>query len=168
LRSKKSPTTRSLSRDRRNPVPSVAKISQRVIGLHALLFHEDHFWIAQIVEYSLATCAKDRDALLAELERFLTVQVVGTIEAGYEPFVTLPPPSEFFSRLFDQISERSVLQFQTPVSISLTVELAWVDDPALVAELETQRDRQWLAPEKLIRECPLGENTDDAQDDRKT
>lgn len=96
--------------------------------LHALLFREGKFWIAQVLEHDLATAATRREALLSELVRFLTVQVVGTVEAGFAPFASLPTAPAHLRHVFEQIPLREPLTIETPVAIMLMVEAAWLDD----------------------------------------
>ena len=75
--------------------------------LHAVVFQEGDWWIAQILEHNLATAARGLEAIPAELERFLTVQIVGSLEAGIEPFEDLPRAPQRFWDLYEQAAGRS-------------------------------------------------------------
>ena len=60
--------------------------------------------VAQVLEYNLATAAKSLEAIPAELERFLTVQIVGSLESGMEPFEDLPRAPQRFWDLYEDSS----------------------------------------------------------------
>ena len=76
-------------------------------SLHAVIFRDGDWWVAQVLEYNLATAAKSLEALPAELERFLTVQIVGSLESGVEPFEDLPKAPQRYWDLYKQSSVRS-------------------------------------------------------------
>jgi hypothetical protein len=74
------------------------------IMIRALLYRSKSspWWIAQCLEYDLATAAKRLEDLPAELERFLTGQIAASLELGIEPFAGLPPaPKRFWQRYED-------------------------------------------------------------------
>jgi hypothetical protein len=70
--------------------------------LHAVVFQDGDWWVAQILEHNLATAARELQAIPSELERFLTVQIVGSLEAGVEPFGDLPRAPQRFWDLYEQ------------------------------------------------------------------
>jgi len=72
--------------------------------LHAIVYFEDGWWIAQILEHDLATAARDLQDLPSELERFLQVQIAGSLEAGLKPFQDLPRAPERFWRMYERHS----------------------------------------------------------------
>jgi len=76
-------------------------------SLHAVVFRDGDWWVAQILEYNLATAAKSLEAIPTELERFLTVQIVGSLESGLEPFEDLPKAPQRFWDLYEQSAVRS-------------------------------------------------------------
>lgn len=84
------------------------------ITIRALLYRSETspWWIAQCLEYDLATAAKRLEDLPAELERFLSVQIAGSLEIGVEPFAGLPPaPRRFWKRYEEaQQNPRSALE----------------------------------------------------------
>jgi hypothetical protein len=45
--------------------------------LNAVVFQDGDWWVAQILEHNLVTAARGLEAIPAELERFLAVQIVG-------------------------------------------------------------------------------------------
>jgi hypothetical protein len=97
-------------------------------NLHAVLFPEGGWWIAQVVEYNLATAARRLEDLPDELERFLTVQIVGTFEAGVEPFCDLPAAPVRFRDLYAEAArsvepERRLLRLPAEVPIRASVEM---------------------------------------------
>jgi len=82
------------------------------ITIRALLFQSGQWWIAQCLEYDLATAAKRLEDLPAELERFLTVQIAGSLEIGVEPFEGIPPAPRRFWRRHEEAQQnpRSALE----------------------------------------------------------
>ena len=76
-------------------------------SLRAVIFRDGDWWVAQLLEYNLATAARSLEAIPAELERFLTVQIVGSLEAGVEPFEDLPKAPQRFWDLYEQSSAQS-------------------------------------------------------------
>ena len=75
--------------------------------LHAVVFREGDWWVAQVLEYNLATAARSLEAIPAELERFLTVQIVGSLECGVEPFEDLPKAPQRFWALHEKAGARA-------------------------------------------------------------
>jgi len=73
--------------------------------LRVIVFREGDWWVAQILEHNLATAARSLDLIPAELERFLAVQIVGSLESGIKPFEDLPPAPKRFWDLYDQAAE---------------------------------------------------------------
>ena len=70
--------------------------------LHAVVYQEDGWWIARFLEHSLATACRTLEEIPAELERFLTVQIVASLESGVEPFQDLPRAPQRFWDLYEQ------------------------------------------------------------------
>ena len=69
--------------------------------LRAVVYFEAGWWIAQLLEHDLATAARSLEDLPSEIERFLKVQIVGSREAGIEPFQDLPRAPERFWRMYE-------------------------------------------------------------------
>jgi hypothetical protein len=71
--------------------------------VHAVLFEDRDWWVAQCLEHNLTASAKDPRDLHKKLETVLKVQIEADREAGVEPFSALPPgPSPFL----DSVPER--------------------------------------------------------------
>lgn len=88
-----------------------------VYELRAVVFREDGWWIAQILEYCLATACRTLEEIPAELERFLTGQIVASLESGIEPFKDLPPAPQRFWDLYERSSpegRHEIRRFRLP------------------------------------------------------
>ena len=79
------------------------------ITIRVLLYRSETspWWIAQCLEYDLATAAKRLEDLPAELERFLTGQITASLEAGIEPFEGLPAAPKRFWRRYEEARHSS-------------------------------------------------------------
>jgi hypothetical protein len=94
--------------------------------LHAVVFRDGDWWVAQILEYNLATAARSLDAIPAELERFLTVQIAGSWENGLQPFEDLPKAPQRFWDLYERSAVRAPHErrsFQLPDAFQTTASI---------------------------------------------
>lgn len=73
-------------------------MSSRVV--HAVLFEDRGWWVAQCLEHNLTASSKDPLELSKKLETVLRVQIEADLEAGKPPFSTLPPAPRRFWKLF--------------------------------------------------------------------
>jgi hypothetical protein len=65
--------------------------------IHAVVFREGGWWIAQCIEHDLVGLARTREALPDALCRQLQTQIEIDLEAGEEPFANLPAaPARFW------------------------------------------------------------------------
>ena len=70
--------------------------------VHAVLFEDRGWWVAQCLEHNLTASSKDPLELPKKLETVLRVQIEADLEAGKAPFSTLPPAPRRFWKLFEQ------------------------------------------------------------------
>ena len=68
--------------------------------LHAVLFEDRGWWVAQCLEHNLTASSKNPRELLQKLERVLKVQIEADLEAGKPPFSALPGAPRRFWTLF--------------------------------------------------------------------
>jgi hypothetical protein len=73
-------------------------MSSRVV--HAVVFEDRGWWVAQCLEHNLTASSKDPLELPKKLETVLRVQIEADLEAGKPPFSTLPPAPRRFWKLF--------------------------------------------------------------------
>lgn len=65
--------------------------------VRAIAFRRRGWWIAQCLDYSLATQTKTLEDLPSELHRLLSVQVAASLARGVEPFAGfLPAPRRYW------------------------------------------------------------------------
>ena len=75
-------------------------------GIRAVFFRDQQWWIAQCLEYDIATCATTLPDLNLELERLLQGHLVVATEHGVQPFAGLPPAPKRFWKLFESARAR--------------------------------------------------------------
>ena len=68
--------------------------------LHAVVFEDRGWWVAQCLEHNLAASSKDPRELRHKLETVLKGQIEADLEAGKVPFSTLPSAPRRFWTLF--------------------------------------------------------------------
>lgn len=68
--------------------------------VHAVLFEDRGWWVAQCLEHNLTASSKNPLTLPKKLETVLKVQIEADLEAGKVPFSTLPPTPSRFWMLF--------------------------------------------------------------------
>lgn len=71
------------------------------LRIRAVLFEEEGWWVAQCLEYNVATQAKSLEDLRYELERILLGHLVVSAENATEPFQNLPPAPQRFWRMYE-------------------------------------------------------------------
>jgi hypothetical protein len=74
-------------------------MSSRVV--HAVVFEDRGWWVAQCLEHNLTASSKDPLELPKKLETVLRVQIEADLEAGKPPFSTLPPAPRRFWKLLE-------------------------------------------------------------------
>lgn len=68
--------------------------------LHAVLFEDRGWWVAQCLEHNLTASSKNPRELHKKLETVLKGQIEADLEAGKVPFSSLPPAPRRFWTLF--------------------------------------------------------------------
>jgi hypothetical protein len=91
--------------------------------LHAVVFEDRGWWVAQCLEHNLTASSKNPLDLRAKLENVLKVQMEADREAGKAPFSTLPPAPRRFWTLF-QSAELWDLEDSLPSRAPVWTELA--------------------------------------------
>jgi hypothetical protein len=72
--------------------------------IRAVAFEHGDHWVAQCLEYDIATQAKTLDDLLYELERILVAHVMGA--EGANPFAAIPKAPQSFWRMYERAVTR--------------------------------------------------------------
>jgi len=91
--------------------------------LHAVLFEDRGWWVAQCLEHNLTASSKNPLELREKLETVLKVQMEADLEAGKPPFSTLPPAPRRFWTLF-QSAELWDVEDSLPGRAPIWTELA--------------------------------------------
>src|SRR5438270_10544232 len=73
--------------------------------IRAVAFERGDHWVAQCLEYDIATQAKTLDDLLYELERILVAHLMGA--EGADPFANIPKAPQRFWRMYETAEEIS-------------------------------------------------------------
>ncbi|HEX4959488.1 MAG TPA: hypothetical protein VF173_01520 [Thermoanaerobaculia bacterium] len=68
--------------------------------IHAVAFQSGHNWVAQCLEYDIATQAATLDALLYELERIVLAHVFVAEKEGVLPFGDIPKAPKRFWEMY--------------------------------------------------------------------
>jgi predicted RNase H-like HicB family nuclease len=68
--------------------------------IHAVVFNEGDWFVAQCLEYDIATQAKSVSALLDEVEQIIVAHIVVAEERGLEPFSNVPRAPGRFWRMY--------------------------------------------------------------------
>ena len=74
--------------------------------IHAVFFRHGDWWVSQCLEYDLATQSRCLEDLPREVQRQLTVQIVGSLQRGIEPFSGLSPAPRRFWEMFERAQGR--------------------------------------------------------------
>lgn len=68
--------------------------------IRAVAFREGAWWVAQCLEYDIATQAKSLEALVYEVERILAAYFVVAEREGLEPFQNIPKAPKRFWEMY--------------------------------------------------------------------
>ena len=74
--------------------------------IHAVAFRRGDWWIAQCLEYRLATQTRTLEELPSELERLLTVQVQASRARGGEPFAGFSAAPRRYWQMYERAKAR--------------------------------------------------------------
>lgn len=72
----------------------------KTFRVRAVLFQEAGWWCAQCLEYDIATQAKTKEELKAELERAISIHIQLAVERAQEPFSYLPKAPERYFQMY--------------------------------------------------------------------
>lgn len=84
------------------------------IQIHAVVFKEGDWWIAQFLEYDLSTAARRLEDLPAEMRRFMLGQLAADYENGFPPFNGHSPAPKKYWRMFEQAESWGATMTVTP------------------------------------------------------
>jgi len=70
--------------------------------IHAVAFQHREWWIAQCLEYDIATQARTLDDLMIEVERILVGYLIVGEKEGREPFANIPKAPKRFWEMYRQ------------------------------------------------------------------
>jgi hypothetical protein len=76
------------------------------LKIHTLVFRSGEWLIAQCLEYDIATQARDFRALLLEVQRILTAQIVVADHEGVDPFADIPKAPKRFWQMYKDATAR--------------------------------------------------------------
>jgi predicted RNase H-like HicB family nuclease len=88
--------------------------------IHVLALHRGEWWVAQCLEYDIATQARTLDDLLVELEQILAGYVIVGRKEGRDLFAEMPKAPKRFWDLYERA--RTKLEPVEPVSVSSSEE----------------------------------------------
>jgi hypothetical protein len=74
--------------------------------IHAVVFREGEWWVAQCLEHDLVGLAQTLEELPDELRRQLRNQVEMSLEAGVEPFACLPAAPARYWKMYEVAEDR--------------------------------------------------------------
>lgn len=83
---------------------------QELANVRVLVFKEkthdgQEWWVAQCLEYDLATQALTIDALNYEMQRLFVAHIVSAESEGLAPFECLPPAPDYYWKKFQLATE---------------------------------------------------------------
>jgi len=74
--------------------------------IRAVAFRRGDWWVAQCLEYRLATQTKALEDLPHELERLLSVQIKSSLDRGTEPFAGFSPAPPRYWQMYERARTR--------------------------------------------------------------
>lgn len=82
------------------PIPAPRDLIRPHHTIHAVAFQTGSNWVAQCLEYDIATQASSLDSLLEELKRILAAQVCASAPEGMDPFSDIPKAPRRFWEMY--------------------------------------------------------------------
>ena len=76
-------------------------------AIHAVVFREGDWWVAQCLEHDLVGLARTLEELPDELRRQLRTQIETSVEAGIEPFAELPAAPARYWKMYETAKART-------------------------------------------------------------
>jgi hypothetical protein len=74
--------------------------------IRAVAFRRGDWWVAQCLDYALATQTRTLEELPYELERLLTVQVQASLARNIEPFSGFAPAPQKYWEMYERARAR--------------------------------------------------------------
>ena len=71
------------------------------LTIRAVAFQSGDWWVAQCLEYAIATQTRRLEDLPYEIDRLLKVQIAASLERGIEPFHGFSPAPPKYWRMFE-------------------------------------------------------------------
>ncbi len=97
--------------------------------IHAVAFQHGAHWVAQCLEYDIATQAATPDELIYELERIVSAHFVMAAEENAEPFVAIPKAPrrfwEMYRRARAKVRTLSATELPPSAQLRPTFQLAF-------------------------------------------
>ncbi|HEV7672266.1 MAG TPA: hypothetical protein VGS22_27425 [Thermoanaerobaculia bacterium] len=76
--------------------------------IRAVAFRSGDWWVAQCLEYRIATQSRRLEDLPYELDRLLKVQVAASLEMGIEPFQGFSPAPKKYWEMYAKAASSGV------------------------------------------------------------
>lgn len=90
--------------------------------IHAVVFNEGDWLVAQCLEYDIATQAKSLSTLLDEVEQIIAAYILVAEQKGVEPFANVPRAPGRFWRMYkdakaklEPVHQRELRDDRSPV-----------------------------------------------------
>lgn len=96
------------------------------LKIRAVLFQSHGWWVAQCLEYDIATQARTQADLLYELERIIVGHFLVSAEMGRRPFERLPRAPRRYWEMYDcakPMTSRSLSGWQVPFEALPEIEV---------------------------------------------
>jgi len=74
--------------------------------IRAVAFRRGDWWVAQCLDYALATQTRTLEELPYELKRLLTVQIHASLARGIEPFAGFSPAPRRYWEMYEHARAR--------------------------------------------------------------
>ncbi|MEP7009491.1 MAG: hypothetical protein ABJC13_04135 [Acidobacteriota bacterium] len=74
--------------------------------IRAVAFRSGDWWVAQCLEYRIATQSRRLEDLPYELDRLLKVQIAASLEMGIEPFYGFSPAPRKYWEMYEKATSR--------------------------------------------------------------
>jgi hypothetical protein len=76
------------------------------LAVRAVAFQSGDWWVAQFLEYAIATQTRRLEDLPYEIDRLIRVQVAASLEMGIEPFHGFSPAPRKYWQMFEASRSR--------------------------------------------------------------
>jgi hypothetical protein len=98
------------------------------LTIRVVILQDGSYWVAQCLEWDLATQGQTLQQLYERLHRLLSGQVIVSQHLGRQPFENLPPAPERYHRLWEQAPVQLVtLPDREPDLVRAEVRMASLD-----------------------------------------